>query len=296
MFIYMDQQLRISAGKSLALFICWWVLCTLLGSVIIGLVGADDVVRLRWATVLQDLFIFIMPVAMTALIAARNPLRFTGVDRWPCSRAVIWTMAVVVLAIPAMNVIVQWNASLTLPESMSRIEQVLRASEQAANGMVMMLMSGTSVLDLILSILIMGCLTGIAEELFFRGMLQKLLHVQLRNAHIAIWATAVIFSAVHLQFFGFVPRMLIGAFLGYLAWLSGSLWLPAMAHALNNSLVVINQWLVNTGRSSVDANSVGADGSAVDMAIAAISLAATIGALWYLSSRVFGKSRKATID
>nr|WP_302315759.1 CPBP family intramembrane glutamic endopeptidase [uncultured Muribaculum sp.] len=237
----MDQQLRISAGKSLALFICWWVLCTLLGSVIIGLVGADDVVRLRWATVLQDLFIFIMPVAMTALIAARNPLRFTGVDRWPCSRAVIWTMAVVVLAIPAMNVIVQWNASLTLPESMSRIEQVLRASEQAANGMVMMLMSGTSVLDLILSILIMGCLTGIAEELFFRGMLQKLLHVQLRNAHIAIWATAVIFSAVHLQFFGFVPRMLIGAFLGYLAWWSGSLWLPAMAHALNNSLVVINQ-------------------------------------------------------
>lgn len=90
--------------------------------------------------------------------------------------------------------------------------------------------------------------------------------------------------------------MLIGAFLGYLAWWSGSLWLPAMAHALNNSLVVINQWLVNTGRSSVDANSVGADGSAVDMAIAAISLAATIGALWYLSSRVFGKSRKATID
>ena len=290
MFIDMEQQLRISAGKSLALFICWWVLCTLLGSVIIGLVGADDVVRLRWATVLQDLFIFIMPVAMTALIAARNPLRFTGVDRWPCGSAVVWTMAVVVLAIPAMNVIVQWNASLTLPESMSRIEQVLRASEQAANGMVMMLMSGTSVIDLILSILIMGCLTGIAEELFFRGMLQKLLHVQLRNAHIAIWATAVIFSAVHLQFFGFVPRMLIGAFLGYLAWWSGSLWLPAMAHALNNSLVVINQWLVNTGRSSVDANSVGADGSAAD------SLAATIGALWYLSSRVFGKSRKATID
>ena len=72
----MDQQLRISAGKSLALFICWWVLCTLLGSVIIGLVGADDVVRLRWATVLQDLFIFIMPVAMTALIAARNPLLY----------------------------------------------------------------------------------------------------------------------------------------------------------------------------------------------------------------------------
>lgn len=69
----------------------------------------------------------------------------------------------------AMNVIVQWNASLTLPESMSRIEQVLRASEQAANGMVMMLMSGTSVLDLILSILIMGCLTGIAEELFQGG-------------------------------------------------------------------------------------------------------------------------------
>ncbi len=153
-----------------------------------------------------------MPVAATALIAARNPLRFTGVDRWPCSSAVVWTMTVVVLAIPANERYRAVECLAHLPESMSRIRQVLRASEQAANGMVMMLMSGTSVIDLILSILIMGCLTPVLPRSCFQGMLQKLLHVQLRNAHIAILGHCRYIQCRASSVFGFVPRMLIGAF------------------------------------------------------------------------------------
>ena len=130
---------------------------------------------------------------------------------------------------------------VTLPESMSRIEQVLRASEQAANGMVMMLMSGTSVIDLILSILIMGCLTGIAEELFSGGCCKSCFTCSCVTAYSHLGHCRYIQCRAS-SVFGFVPRMLIGAFLGYLAWWSGSLWLPAMAHALNNSLEFINQW------------------------------------------------------
>ncbi|MDE6177435.1 MAG: CPBP family intramembrane metalloprotease, partial [Paramuribaculum sp.] len=95
---------------------------------------------------------------------------------------------------------------------------------------------------LIISVIIIGVLAGVSEELFFRGTLQRLLITRPMPPHIAIWLTAVIFSLVHFQFFGFVPRVLLGAFFGYLAWWSGSVWLPAIIHAVNNSVVVITEF------------------------------------------------------
>ena len=122
-----------------------------------------------------------------------------------------------------MNRLVAWNESIHLPSSWSGLESVLRDSENAAQAMVQQIMGGSTVWDLIAAILIVGVLTGIAEELFFRGALQRLLQSKFGNKHLAIWSAAFIFSAVHLQFFGFFPRLLMGAYFGYLVVWSGSL-------------------------------------------------------------------------
>ena len=96
------------------------------------------------------------------------------------------------------------------------------------------------------------------------------------KAHIAIWITAIIFSAVHFQFYGFIPRVLLGAFFGYLALWSGSLWLPIFAHALNNSLVVISTWLTKRNTIDIDINKIGTEYSSESLLFIAISVIATI--------------------
>ena len=95
------------------------------------------------------------------------------------------------------------------------------------------------------------------------------------KAHIAIWTTAIIFSAMHFQFYGFIPRVLLGAFFGYLAFWSGSLWLPIFAHALNNSLVVLSTWLVKRNAINIDINKIGTEYTSDSFIFIAISVIAT---------------------
>lgn len=242
---------------------------------------------MRWATLVQDIFMFIMPVVLTMLIVARQPMTFTGLGNRVTSRQVLWVILISILAIPAMNCLVAWNENIHFPQSMAGLEGILRGSEERARGFVDMLMGGDTVTDLLLGILIMGCLTGLAEELFFRGGMQPLLCKFMHdNHHAAIWATAVIFSAVHLQFFGFFPRVLMGAFFGYLFYWSGSLRLSVFAHALNNSLVVLNFWLMNKGIAGGDINTLGSQGGPVHIALAVASAVVTGAALYYFASKI----------
>ena len=123
--------------------------------------------------------------------------------------------------------------------SHERVRGILRAAEESAGAATEQMLSASTIGQLILIIFVMGVLTGIGEELLFRGSVQRLFSENGTNVHLAIWITAFIFSAVHMLFYGLVPRMLIGAFLGYLYVWSGSLWLPIMGHALNNSVAVL---------------------------------------------------------
>lgn len=279
----MERELRVTPGKSLFLLVCWWVLCTILGSIVISFIGTGSTGRLRWAIVIQDLFVFMLPVALTMIIVAFRPLALTGVGKHARMRVLLLVALAVVVSVPAMNNIVAWNEALRLPEAWQGLERVLRNSEDSAKATVTAIMEGTTVIDLVVSVMIMGCLTGLAEELFFRGGMQPLLVALMRNRHAAVWATAFIFSAVHLQFFGFFPRLLMGAFFGYLVLWSGSIWTSVFAHALNNSLVVLNFWLINRGITDIDANGVATGSTPLDYVLIAASLLMTIASIWYIS-------------
>lgn len=269
----LDPQLRISAGKGLFLLVCWWVLLTVAASLLMGAIDTDTTSALRCAILVQDIAVFILPVVLTVMIVSPQPWRYIGLDTGLEARSTCLTAITAIVSIPAMNRLVAWNESIHLP--WNGIEEALRQSENAAQAMVQRLMGGNSVWDLIIAILIVGILTGIAEELFFRGALQRLLMSKLGNKHFAIWSAAFIFSAVHLQFFGFVPRLLMGAYFGYLVVWSGSLRLSMFAHALNNSLVALNFWLVSRNATGNDLNELGTGLSTGSIIAAIVSLAAT---------------------
>lgn len=277
----LESNLRISAGKGLFLLVCWWVLLTVAGSLIMGFIGSESTASLRWMIVVQDLAVFILPVVLTVIIASTTPWRYICIDTTPSVKMTALTTVSAIVSIPAMNRLVAWNESIHLPASWSGLESVLRDSENAAQAMVQQIMGGSTVWDLIAAILIVGVLTGIAEELFFRGALQRLLQSKFGNKHLAIWSAAFIFSAVHLQFFGFFPRLLMGAYFGYLVVWSGSLRLSMFAHALNNSLVVLNFWLLNRNLNfGTDLNHLGDGNTAGSIIICIISLAASAGVIW----------------
>ncbi len=288
------ENLRISPGKSLFLLVCWWVLLTIAASLIMGMIGSDSTAELRWMILVQDTAAFILPVILTMIIASSHPWRYIRINRNPTSTTLALTTLAAIVSIPAMNRIVAWNEAVHLPPYLAGLETVLRNSENAAQSMVANIIGGTSLWDLILSILIVGVLTGIAEELFFRGALQRLLESKFGNKHLAIWSAAFIFSAVHLQFFGFVPRLLIGAYFGYLVVWSGSLRLSMFAHALNNSLVVLNFWLINRGVIGNDMNHIGTSDTFSGISICIVSAAATAATIWAISKRAMAHANPPT--
>lgn len=234
---------------------------------------------LRIGAVVQDLFIFVIPAIATAMVSTRLPARLLLVDNTPRLNMLLLTLILMLVSVPAMNMLVEWNDSLKLPDSMAAIAAQMRAMEESAQNSVEILMGGSSVGSLIISILIIGIMAGFSEELFFRGALQRLLSFSL-NVHVAIWLSAFIFSAFHLQFFGFFPRFLLGAFFGYLLYWSGSLWLPIAAHVFNNSLVAIVQWLRQREALPVDVDKIGSQTSdSSEMTLFAVSIILTIAGI-----------------
>lgn len=262
--------------RRLGIFLCFWLFGLLTTAVIIGVLGLkldmNTAPVLRVMTVIQDILVFITPVAATSVIVSRKPLDFLALNRGSSGAVVALTIVTLLASMPLMNFIVDWNASLSLPDGLSAVEVWMKRSEEQSAKMVEVMLSGTSVKALIMSILIVGILTGFSEELFFRGMLQRILADRM-NIHAAIWVTAIIFSAAHFQFYGFVPRMLLGGFFGYLAWWGRSLWLPVIAHALNNSLVVAAQWSMSRGYIGFDPNKLGVGDGETWIALTSAALA-----------------------
>lgn len=152
-------------------------------------------------------------------------------------------VVIMLLAIPGINLLSAWNQQMVLPEWMSGIEQWMRMQEDSAAQLTEQFLRVDTVGGLLVNIGLMALLPAMAEELTFRGVVQGMFT---RNKHVAIWATAAIFSFVHFQFYGFLPRMLLGAMFGYMLWWTGSLWAPMLMHFVNNfTAVVVAFWAYN---------------------------------------------------
>lgn len=192
---------------------------------------------------LQCILVFIIPAIIYARIFSRKPLQTLELTTPINIRQIIGIIIVFIIGTPFLNWIVSLNEGFIFPSSMSELETTLKEMEKTAMTTTEVLLDTSSIAGLISGVLIIGVLTGFAEELFFRAGIQQGLIVTGINPHIAIWSAAFIFSFMHFQFFGFIPRMLLGAFFGYLLYWSKSIWLSTLAHTINNSIVIVSTWL-----------------------------------------------------
>jgi membrane protease YdiL (CAAX protease family) len=156
------------------------------------------------------------------------------------------------LAGPLIDWLTGINSGMHLPEAMKGIENWMIEMEENGKEATVALTGGTSIPALFANLFVVAFTAAVSEELFFRGVVQQVSLECFRNKHIAIWLGAVLFSAGHLQFFGFFPRLFMGAYLGYLFYYSGSLWPGILAHFVNNGLIVLLTWLSHRGTISMD--------------------------------------------
>jgi len=130
--------------------------------------------------------------------------------------------------------VIEWNKSINFPEFMNSFETWAFNKEKELEKITIFLVSFENNWEFLFGILSIALIPGICEEYLFRGVLQKNFYLISKNIHIAVWLSAFFFSALHLQFYGFFPRMLLGVLFGYIYYWSGSIVYPMIAHIFNN--------------------------------------------------------------
>lgn len=251
--------MRKSTGLRLAVlfgtFFIMLLITSAVGEIIVKLPVGDPRTHTLIISTLQCILAFCLPAFFLARYSSNNWEKWLYLTKAPSPKAVWGVIVVYVLSLPAMEWLIEWNQSIHFPESMSALEETLRNWEEANEAISAMLLDARGFFPVLFGVLVIGVFTGFSEELFFRGALQGILKRSNIGISSSIWIAAIIFSTMHFQFFGFLPRLLMGVFFGYLLVWTKSIWVPVFAHMLNNSMVVIISSLTgNTSQGLIDHN------------------------------------------
>lgn len=167
-------------------------------------------------------------------------------------QAILLTLTVMMSFIVVNTIFIEWNMNIEFPSSLKWFEDWARTQEDYLAELTKNLTKFNGIGHFFLGVLVIGVFAGIGEELVFRGLFQNLFNRALGNPHMAIWLSAIIFGAIHMQFYGILPRVLLGALFGYLYYWSGHLGYAMIAHFANNFFMLVMVYLYNQGAIDFD--------------------------------------------
>jgi membrane protease YdiL (CAAX protease family) len=213
--------------------------------------------NLKFLQIIQSICLFILPAYFFARITKGQAIFFFSLNKRVSIKTALIIILIMIAAIPFINLLGDINMKMSLPSFLSNIEGWMKHAEERAAELTTLLVSGKSISSLLINLVMIAVLPAIGEELIFRGVFQRILMDSTRNAHLAVLIAAFVFSAFHLQFYGFLPRFMMGIILGYLYLYSGTLWLPILAHFINNAVATIFFFLHNNGVVSDSLDTIG---------------------------------------
>lgn len=270
------------------------VLVPFYGTDVIGLLsnpdfGNTDVVNAMKAfQILNMTGGLLLPAIIYLWLCSPGSERYAGFSHSPS--ALILTFLLILFAQPVIGWTNELNRYLSLPDGLSFIENWMKNAEHQGELITEAFLSTTTTSGLLVNIFMIAILPAFAEEILFRGAIAGLLRNWTKNVHVAVFVSSLIFAAIHLQFYGFLPRFLLGMALGYLFFWSGSLWLPIAAHFTNNFLSVIVEFLYRRGYIHTNAENFG---SAQAAWITAISILSVTVLLFYIHKLTASKKAEA---
>lgn len=236
--------LRMSSWSQL-FFLCLFSFCGLVIASVLTLligVGTDSLQSLDFMKamqVVQVIFIFLIPALLCAYLFHKSAPRFLKINKPIDVKFLLLSILLIFAIQPLIAFTGYYNGLMTLPESLAGLERIMKAMEEQAQALIEKMLTTDSIIILLVNLFVIAITAGVTEEFFFRGSMQQTIKKICKNRHVAVWITAFIFSFIHFQFYGFVPRLLLGALLGYIFLWSGNLWIPVIVHAINNTIGVL---------------------------------------------------------
>lgn len=218
---------------------------------------------LKYLQVINQLGLFIIPPVLFAYLASHKICDYLKLNIKPQLRMIVVSTIIIFAALPFISWLGEINRNMNLPESLAGIENWMKRMEQEANQLIIAFLTVKNFGGMLFNVFMIALIPAIGEEFLFRGVILKLFKDWTKNYHIAVVISAILFSALHLQFYGFLPRFLLGIILGYMFVWSGSLWVPMLIHFVNNGFAII--YIYATGSTDLinsDVESIGSSDSA----------------------------------
>ena len=251
-------------------------------SEILSLETYDDaryVAASKLIQILGSIGTFIVPAFLFSYLFAGDLFSYYGFRNPTSLLPMILVILMMVSVIPFINYLAELNMKMEFP--IRALDQVFRSLENTAEEMMMAFTAAKNIGGLLVNLFMIGIIAAVGEELIFRGLLQNLLTQMLKNIHLAVLLTAVLFSAFHFQFFSFLPRFVLGLILGYLLFYGKSIWYPILAHFVNNAMGVIYYYFYSRGAADDMLEEIGTSSLIPVAAIVSLVLFLFCALLWY---------------
>ena len=247
--------------------------------------GVFDLKNLQIIQVLNQIVGFLLPPVLYVMLVKEKPFNYLGFNKMP-----IWSLLgilAIFTIIPFLSLVSDWNDNIVFPESMRALEQQLRSIKEKSEEIIKLFIGQGSLFS---SLIIVALLAAVSEELLFRSVIQKTLIKLFKNTHVAIIVTAIIFSAFHGDLFGFFPRFILGMMLGYMFWMSGSIFPSMLMHFVNNATIVMLYYMNTRGFIDIDVEHFGSTSNAI---VIILSLIVTV-AIFITCYRLKNKTEQLT--
>ncbi len=209
----------------------------------------ENAALLRWMQFLSTLFLFFLPVFLYALVCHQKPFLHLGFKHELNIQSFILVALIMFAGLPLVSSL--QDITEMLPWSKEMLLQ-FKAAENEYNRQVIVIARMNNFADYLISVFIIALLPAIFEETLFRGGIQNLLSRWFRMPVLAIVITALLFSAVHGSYLGFLSRFALGFLLGWIYYRTGNIWLNIFGHFFNNAIAVTSLYLVSKPGKPVD--------------------------------------------
>ena len=282
-FYFMSSHRKYSTGKRILIFLIILLISGLIGTAISALFMFSSDTGMKIAQGLSSIMMFVVPPIVYYHITHKDEpweaLGFRSVSE-PWFLYIILGVVVMFVSLPVTNQLTQWNEAMSFGGPFEKLEEMLKQMEEAATAVTEKMLNVDTIGGLLLNLLVIALIPAVGEEMTFRGVLQQGLTRKM-NPHVAIVLSAAIFSFIHFQFYGFLPRMFLGLLLGYMFYITGSLWTSITMHFVNNGTAVVLYYLNNKGIISIDPEHFGASQYPWLITISFVVTVSLIGWSWW---------------
>ena len=275
------KNLRESTGMRVFIYLMTLLVCIVVGSAATFFL-MHGITQMKIGQGISSTLIFIAPPLVLYGFTRTQSLRQLGFKKPNTAWMLLLGLVLMFVSLPITNLLTTWNEKMNFGEAFEALEAMLKQLEETAADLTEQMLQVDTFGGLLFNLLVIALIPAIGEELTFRGVLQQALVRGTKNAHVAIILSAAIFSFIHFQFYGFLPRMFLGLLLGYLFYYSGSIWTSILMHFVNNGTAVVVAYLDYKGVVDVDFEHFGSTSS---IPLMVLSLLLTVGIV-FLSSKL----------